>query len=521
MKLSASFFILCLFCIGCSSSEKNISVSGKTATFFQNPTIEKKVDSLLSLMTQEEKIGQLSLYTSHFDVTGPSTPKQTEDMIRKGQVGAIFNAFTASHNAYLQRIAVEESRLGIPLLFGYDIIHGFRTIFPINLGMSCTWDTLLVEQTAHVAALEGSAAGLKWTFSPMCDITRDPRWGRVSEGSGEDALLSSKIGAAMVRGYQGQDITSPTSLLSCVKHFAGYGAPQAGRDYHTVDMTDRSLREVYLPAYKAALDAGSPTVMTAFNEIDGTPATASHYLFTDILRHEWGFRGFVVTDYTAIMEILHHGVAKDSLDATASALNAGVNMDMESDFYRKFLLDAVKKGKVEQWQIDQMCREVLRIKYYAGLFDSPYQNTDTIREKTAFLRPEYLELSRDVARKSCVLLQNENAVLPLSEKKHIAVIGPLADSKDNLLGSWRAAGDTTMVTSILEALKERYAKVSFSRGCALMGDDKRGFAAAMAVAKKADAVVMVCGESCWWTGEAASVTEITLPAIQVELIKAI
>ena len=519
------YTLVMLFGIGavvaCSIKEGFISPAGSTEDYFHSREIERRVDSLMRLLTLEEKIGQLCMYTSHHDITGPSTPIYTEDLIREGKVGAMFNAFTSSHNAYLQRIAVEESPHGIPILFGYDVIHGFKTIFPINLAMSCSWDTTLVEQVARVSAMEATASGVKWTFSPMCDVSRDARWGRVSEGSGEDYLLCGKMGAAMVRGYQGTDMSSDTSLVACVKHLAGYGAVQAGRDYHTVDITERTLRGVYLPAYKTALDAGAASVMTAFNEVDGCPATSSYYLMTDILRDEWGFGGLVVSDYTAIMELLHHGTATDSLSATAQAINAGVNIDMESDFYRQYLRLAVEYGYVNERQVDRMCRDVLRIKFYAGLFDNPYQNTDTIREKTAHKKDSYMQLSRRVARESCVLLENEGMALPLDTALNIAVIGPLADSRDDLLGSWRAAGDTLGVLSILDAMRERYPHITYAKGSPLMGNDTTGFARAREIATAADVVLMVCGESCQWTGEAASVTDISLPSIQNELLQVV
>ena len=507
--------------VACTVKESFISPSGSTEDYFRSREVERRVDSLMRLLTLEEKIGQLCMYTSHHDVTGPSTPIYTEELIREGKVGAMFNAFTASHNAHLQRIAVEESPRGIPILFGYDVIHGFKTIFPINLAMSCSWDTILVEQVARVSAMEATASGVKWAFSPMCDISRDPRWGRVSEGSGEDYLLCGKMGAAMVRGYQGEDMSSDTSLVACVKHFAGYGAVQAGRDYHTVDITDRTLRGVYLPAYKAALDAGAGSVMTAFNEVDGCPATASYYLMTDILRDQWGFGGLVVSDYTAVMELLHHGTATDSLSATAQAVNAGVNIDMESDFYRQYLRRAVEYGYVSEKQVDRMCRDVLRIKFYAGLFDNPYQNTDVTREKTAHQKDSYMQLSRRVARESCVLLENEGMALPLDTALNIAVIGPLADSRDDLLGSWRAAGDTLGMLSILDAMKERFPHISYAKGCPMMEDDTTGFARAREIATTADVVLMVCGESWQWTGEAASVTDISLPSIQDKLLQVV
>ncbi len=342
-------FLLALgFLQGCGSSHDRTTSAEEASHFFSDPKIEQCVDSLMQRMTLDEKIGQLVLYSSHFTTTGPTLPKNVEEAIRNGTCGNIFNAHVPSYNRELQRIAVEETRMGIPLLFGYDVIHGMKTIFPINLGMSCSWDIEGIKNSARVAAREAIAAGLNWTFSPMVDVTRDPRWGRVSEGSGEDTYLGSLIAAAMVEGYQGptaQSLTSDSTILACIKHFAAYGAPQAGRDYQTVDITDRTLREVYLPPYQAGIDAGVGSVMSAFNDIDAVPATASHYLMTDILRKEWGFNGFVVTDFTAINELVPHGVAADSMEAGALALNAGINMDLQGDIYHRFLKQLVEQKK--------------------------------------------------------------------------------------------------------------------------------------------------------------------------------
>ena len=478
------------------------------------------VDSLLRVMTLDEKIGQLVLYTSDWDVTGPSIRDGYVDDIRAGKCGNIFNAYTAEYTRKLQEIAVNETRLGIPLLFGYDVIHGFRTIFPINLGISASWDPELIRESARIAAREAAAAGLHWTYSPMCDISVEPRWGRISEGAGEDAFLGSAISRAMVYGYQGSDLEDPMTIAACVKHFAAYGAPQAGRDYNTVDMSERWLREFYLPPYKAAVDAGAQTVMASFNELDGIPATANAHLLTEILRDEWGFDGFVVSDYTGIMEMINHGTSLDLKDASVQALKAGNDMDMQSGGYSEYLKKAVEEGLVSQKTIDEAVRRVLTVKARLGLFEDPYRYCDPEREKAETMTAENLATAKKLAEESCVLLKNDNDCLPLAKGGRVAVIGPLAESADDLLGSWRGAGKVDGVRSIKEAIAD-YATVVYAKGCELSGSDRSGFAQAVAAARGANAVVMVMGESCDWSGEAASRTSIRLPEIQTELLKAI
>ena len=478
------------------------------------------VDSLLRVMTLDEKIGQLVLYTSDWDVTGPSIRDGYVDDIRAGRCGNIFNAYTAEYTRKLQEIAVNETRLGIPLLFGYDVIHGFRTIFPINLGISASWDPELIQESARIAAREAAAAGLHWTYSPMCDISVEPRWGRISEGAGEDAFLGSAISRAMVYGYQGSDLEDPMTIAACVKHFAAYGAPQAGRDYNTVDMSERWLREFYLPPYKAAVDAGAQTVMASFNELDGIPATANAHLLTEILRDEWGFDGFVVSDYTGIMEMINHGTSLDLKDASVQALKAGNDMDMQSGGYSEHLKKAVEEGLVSQKTIDEAVRRVLTVKARLGLFEDPYRYCDPEREKAETMTAENLATAKKLAEESCVLLKNDNDCLPLAKGGRVAVIGPLAESADDLLGSWRGAGQVEGVKNIKEAIAD-YATVVYAKGCELSGSDRSGFAQAVAAARGANAVVMVLGESCDWSGEAASRTSIRLPEIQTELLKAI
>ncbi len=482
--------------------------------------LDQKVDSVLNLMTLDEKIGQLVLYTSNWDVTGPVMGTDNLKAIREGKCGNIFNAYTAKYTRELQEIAVKESRLGIPLLFGYDVIHGHKTIFPISLGEAASWDLAAIEKSARVSAKEAAAMGIQWTYAPMVDIARDPRWGRISEGAGEDPFLGCAIAKARVHGFQGDDLADPTTVLACVKHFAAYGAPIAGRDYNTVDMSERMLREVYLPPYKAAIDAGALSVMTSFNELDGVPATASHFLMTEVLRNEWKFKGFVVTDYTAINELVPHGVAANLKDAAMLAMNAGVDMDMQGGAYNDYLKELVKERKVSEEQIDTAVCRVLKLKFMLGLFDDPYRYCNEKREKETIYAKENLDAAYDVACKSMVLLKNNKEVLPLKAGQSIALIGPLADSRRDLLGSWKAAGDWDQISSVYSALKKanQGVRVTYSKGCELTGGDTSMFAEALVNAKKADVVVMVLGESCEWCGEAASRTSISVPDIQKKLL---
>lgn len=483
--------------------------------------IDNRVDSLLALMTLDEKIGQLTLFTSDYDVTGPTMRDTYVQDLKAGKVGAIFNAVGAEYTRKLQEIAVKETRLGIPLLFGYDVIHGHRTIFPISLGEAASWDLEAIEKSARISAIEASAEGLHWTFAPMCDIARDPRWGRVSEGAGEDPYLGSLIAVARVKGYQGEGLGKTNSVMACVKHFAAYGASQAGRDYHTVDMSDRMLRETYLPPYHAAIKAGAATVMTSFNEVDGVPASGSKYLLTNILRDEWKFDGFVVTDYTSIMEMLHHGVAEDTASAAALSLEAGVDMDMQAGFFLDKVAALVKDGKLKESLVDDACRRILRKKFELGLFEDPYKYSDVQREKETVMKPEFIEASRDVARKSIVLLKNDREVLPLSKAKKLAVIGPLADNKREMIGSWSAQGDWKKSVSILEGIKSKVGattQVLYSKGCNINDDSTRGFAQAVAAAKQADVIVVAVGEEAGMSGEAASRAFLDLPGVQHELL---
>ena len=481
--------------------------------------VDPRVDSLLRIMTLDEKIGQMVLFTSDWDVTGPTIREGYLDDIRSGRCGNVFNAYTTEYIHELQRVAVEESRLGIPLMFGYDVVHGHKTIFPIPLGESCSWDMNLIRLSAAASAAEAAASGLNWTFAPMVDISVDPRWGRVSEGAGEDPYLGSMIAEARVKGFQGDDLDNPLTILSCVKHFAAYGAPVAGRDYNTVDMSERQFREFYMPPYKAGVNAGALSVMTAFNEYDGIPSTANSYLIKDVLKREWNFQGFVVTDYTSINEMVNHGYASTEAEAGVKAVNAGVDMDLQGEVYFDYLKGLVESGYVSVRTINNAVRRILNVKAKLGLFDDPYRYCDLARENKVVSNPEIKALSRDVARKSMVLLKNDGC-LPFDRGDKIAVIGELAASKRDLLGSWKAAGEWDGVSSIVEAVKSYNgaANVIYAEGCKKMGSDRSGFQEAMDAVRQAEKVLLVIGEDWDWSGEAACRTDIGVPGVQSELL---
>jgi beta-glucosidase len=477
-------------------------------------------------MTLEEKIGQLTLSAGDWAITGPTLNPDYEKFVKEGKCGNILNTLTVEYIKKLQKIAVEETRLGIPLLFGSDVIHGYKTIFPIPLAEACTWDLGIIENTARLSAKEASAAGLNWTFNPMVDIARDPRWGRIAEGSGEDPYLASLIAKAKVHGYQGDSLNDPCRMAACVKHYAAYGAPQGGRDYNTVDMSDRVLREVYLPPYKAAVDAGVATVMSSFNELDGIPATGSKYLMTKILREEWGFKGFVVTDFTSMNEMVNHGIVKDEKEAGELALNAGIDMDMMGSIYSRFIKKSLEEGKITEKQINESVRRILNLKYDLGLFKDPYLRLNEKREKEVTFSKEHMEHALLSAKKSIVLLRNEafkgQKLLPLSKSiKNIALIGPLADNQFDLLGTWHGAGDTSKVVTILEGLKKKYpdATINYARGVGFEGKDNAGFASALTIAKQSDIVICSIGESEGQSGEAGSRSDIGLPGSQQELME--
>lgn len=488
------------------------------------------IDSLINEMTIEEKAGQLTLYTSGWDVTGPVLRDDYMDELRAGRAGNLFNAHTVDYAINLQKIAVEETRLGIPLLFGLDVIHGYKTTFPIPLAEAASWDLEVIEKTAHLYSKEAASAGINWTYNPMVDIARDPRWGRIAEGSGEDPYLGGLIGAAKVRGIQGMDLSDPTTILACVKHFAAYGASQAGRDYHTVDMSDRELRQNYLPPYKVALDAGATTVMTSFNEVDGVPASGNKYLMTEILRNEWGFDGFVVTDYTSINEMVPHGVVADLKEAAELAFNAGVQMDMQGGVYSQYIPELIAEGKIKETTLNEYVRQVLEMKYKLGLFEDPYRYLNKEREQKTLYSKELMDHALLAAKESIVLLKNEPAkgqseqLLPLKKSlKSVALIGPLADNQKDMLGTWHVAGDETKVVTLIDGIKQTApnVKINYARGADFNGDDRSGFAEAIAAAKKSDVVIMAIGEDYTQSGEAASRSEIGLPGPQQALIEEI
>ena len=486
---------------------------------------ENKADSIINLMTINEKIGQLSLFTSDWSTTGPTMRKDYIDLIKQGKAGNIFNAYTVDYVKDLQKIAMEETRMHIPMLFGYDVIHGHRTIFPIPLAQASSWDTAAIEKAERIAAIEATAEGLNWTFAPMVDLARDPRWGRVMEGSGEDTWLGGLIAAARVRGFQGSDLSDKSSMLACVKHFAAYGAPQGGRDYNTVDMSERSLYEWYLPVYKSAVNAGVASVMTSFNEIAGIPSTSNKWLLTDLLHNEWKFKGFVVTDYSSINELINHGVAVDLSEAASLSINAGVDMDMQGSAFVSHLDDLVKSGKVSEETLNSAVKRILVAKYELGLFDDPYKYCDKKREKEEIMRPEYLDFAREFAGKSCVLLKNEKGTLPVREDiKTLAVIGPLADSKADMLGFWSAAGQWEKCVTLLEGINNKVngtVKILSAKGCNVNDDNTSGINQAVSVARRADFVILALGESKEMSGESASRTDIDLPGVQIELARAV
>ncbi len=474
---------------------------------------ERSIDSLLDLMTLEEKVGQMTLFTSDLTVTGPTIREGYQDDIRTGRLGAIFNAHTAGYNRNLQRMAVEETRLGIPLLFGYDVIHGYRTIFPIPLGETASFNPEAAEESARIAGRESAAAGLHWTYAPMVDVARDPRWGRVMEGSGEDVYLGKVMAAARVRGFQGDDLSDPFTILACAKHFAAYGAAQAGRDYNTVDISERVLRETYLPPFEAALDAGVATFMTSFNEVDGVPASGNHHLLTEILRDDWGFMGFVVTDYTSINEMIPHGVAADSAQAGLLAVEAGVDMDMQGAIFYEKLAGQVRSGEVPMSRVNDAVRRILRMKYALGLFDDPYRYSDTLRESQHILTDANREAARRIARQSLVLLKNTGASLPLSKDLgRILVTGPLADSQEDMLGAWHGDGRAEDCITLLTGMREA---VGTESEITYVSD----MAEAIASAGNADVIVVAAGEDWEMSGEAASRADITLPGDQEEMIR--
>ena len=533
IKRIALFFLALLF-ISCD----------KQPSEPKNSKMDSFVNDLMAKMTIEEKIGQLNLPVAGSGVTGIVVSADVEDKIRKGQVGGIFGVYGAEKVRKVQEIAVNNSRLKIPLFFGLDVIHGHKTIYPIPLGMSASWDLGLIERAARLAATEASAEGLNWTFSPMVDISRDPRWGRISEGNGEDPYLGSKIAAAMVGGYQGDDLSKNNTIMACVKHFGLYGAAEAGREYNTVDMSRLAMYNFYLPPYQAAVNAGSASIMSSFNVVDGIPATGNRWLLTEVLRRQWGFEGFVVSDYTSVNEMTNHGVG-DLQTVSAMSMKAGLDMDMVGEGFLTTLKKSLDEGKVTQQEIDQACRRILEAKYKLGLFDDPYRYVSEERAAKEVLNEETRKTAREIAAHTFVLLKNKAEVLPLQKKGTIAFIGPLADNQRDMLGTWVIGGEWQKAVPVLKGVKDalgQEASILYAKGANITNDkefmkrlnffgqpnvtlDERTPEAmlneALLIARKADVVVAVLGESQSMSGESSSRTNIDIPESQKELLKAL
>jgi len=495
--------------------------------------IDRRVDSVLSLMTLEEKVGQLNQLSSDFAATGPITRDgEKQDRVRQGKIGSYLNVTGAARTRSLQEIAMQ-SRLRIPLLFAQDVIHGYRTIFPLPLAEAASWDLAAIERSARVAAIEAAGSGIHWTFAPMVDIARDPRWGRVMEGAGEDTYLGSLIAAARVNGFQGKGLGNVDAVMACAKHFAAYGAAEGGRDYNTTDMSLRRLHEVYLPPFKAAAEAGAASFMNSFNDISGIPATGNVYLQRKVLKGDWNFKGLVVSDWGSIGEMINHGYAADTADAAKKAITAGSDIDMESRAYVGQLIDLVKRNEVNVAVIDDAVRRVLRKKFELGLFDDPYRFSDETREKAIWNDPTHREAARDMAKKSIVLLKNDvvkklgKPVLPLvaAANKKIALIGPLVKAVGDNNGFWSYSwpDDSVRIVSLWKGMEQKLGSTKnliYAKGCELTGMDTAGFAAARLAARKADIVVISVGEAGNMSGEAKSRSEIRLPGVQEQLVKA-
>ena len=541
MKKSTLYFTLIL---SLTFTDAVFSQQKKVSTVNSNPwQMNQFVAALMKKMTLDEKIGQLNLPSSGDFTTGTASNSGIEQKIKAGQVGGLFNIKSVAKIRAAQQFAVENSRLKIPMIFGMDVIHGYQTVFPIPLGLSCSWDMPAIEKSAQIAASEASADGICWTFSPMVDISRDPRWGRMSEGSGEDPYLGSQIAKAMVKGYQGENYSQSNRIMACVKHYALYGAVEAGREYNTVDMSRVRMFNEYMPPYKAAVDAGAGSVMASFNEVDGIPATGNKWLLTDVLKKQWGFNGFVVTDFTGINEMTAHGMG-DLEQVSALALKAGVDMDMVGEGFLTTLKKSLAQGKVTQQDIDQACRKILEAKYELGLFSDPYRFCNVKRAQTEIYTEANRKAAREIAAKSFVLLKNQNQILPLKKSGTIALIGPLADAKENMSGTWSVAADPTNYKSLITALKDaagNKAKIVYAKGSNLDADsafearatlfgktlhrDLRSadeiLKEALRTAEKADVIVAAVGESAEMSGESSSRSNIQVPKIQQDLVQAL
>ena len=528
MKIIEITILLNIFLIS-NYGGLQISAQNTWKSFSGDKIIEHKVDSVLKLMTLDEKVGQMTQFSCNWDVTGPVMKDSYELYLKKGLVGSILNAYTVDGVHKLQEMALKNSRLKIPVLFGYDVIHGYRTIFPIPLAESCSWNLELMKESASIASKEATADGIHWTFAPMVDISRDPRWGRVMEGAGEDTYLGSLIAKARIQGFQGgsdwNSLSNPNTLLACCKHFAAYGAVEGGRDYNSAELSLNTLMEYYLPPYEAAKDAGVATFMAAFNEIGGVPCTSSKWLMTDFLRNQWDFKGFVVSDYSGINELVYHGVAKDEKTAGDLSANAGIDMDMSGSVYCKYLKNSIEEGNVSIEKINNSVRRILEMKFLLGLFNDPYRSLNDKSQKEKTMTPEFLEVARKTAQQSVVLLKNSNNFFPISKDKPItvALIGPLVKDINNQIGAWSARGNTDKCISLYDGLIKKYkntqVKLLYAEGCNLTGNDKSGFDKAMEIGSKADIILVAMGEPSNYSGESTSRSNIQIPGVQTDLLK--
>lgn len=516
MKLVSSrcFFVavLCGLMLFCAA--------GRRPGLAQRRDVEKEINAMLARMTLAEKLGQLQQLDG--EANGNYRPEHL-DLARRGLLGSTLNVRGATRTNELQRIAIEQSRLKIPLLFGFDVIHGYRTIFPVPLGEASTWDPTIAERSASIAAAEARAAGVHWTFAPMVDIARDARWGRIVEGSGEDPYLGSLMARARVRGFQGRDYSALDKVLACAKHWVGYGAAEAGRDYNTTDMSEYTLRQIYFPPFRAAVDEGVGTLMSAFNDLNGVPSSANPFTLTKVLRGEWKFDGFVVSDYTSVQELIQHGAAANEPEAAALALNAGVDMEMVSRLYNQNGAQLVRSGQVSQATIDEAVRRILRIKFRLGLFDHPY--ADESRERSVIFSSANRAAAREIAARSIVLLKNEGEILPIKKDvKSIAVIGPLADDQEDMLGSWTGDGKVADAVTLLAGIKVKVptsTRIKYVKGCDISDDSTQGFDDAVRAARESEIVIVAVGESAAMSGEASSRASLDLPGRQLDLVKTV
>lgn len=527
MKLPKLTSLLLTFLLACTlaalpvpSQRRTAQLPGAAGRKLSPANIERRIDSLLARMTLAEKLGQLQQLDG--EANGNFRPEHLE-LVRKGLLGSTLNVRGAARTNQLQRVAMNESRLKIPLLFGFDVIHGYRTVFPIPLGEAATWDPAQIEQSAAIAAKEARAAGVHWTFAPMVDIARDARWGRIAEGSGEDPFLGAAMARARVVGFQGRDYSAGDKIVACAKHWVAYGAAEAGRDYNSTDISERTLREVYFPPFKAALDAGVGTFMSAFNDLNGVPTSANPFTLTGVLRNEWKFDGIVVSDYESVKELINHGLAADEKDAAAAGLNAGVDMEMVSRLYNKHGAELLKERRLSMASIDEAVRRILRIKFRLGLFEKPYADEES--EPNSIFTKEHLDAARTTAARSMVLLKNQNEVLPLSKSlKSIAIVGPLADNQKDVIGSWTGDGKPEDAVTLLAGIKSKVSPqtiVRYAKGSEINDDTTNGFDEAVRIARDSDVVIVAVGESAEMSGEAASRSSLDLPGRQQELVKAL